>query len=225
VGEHHALGRTGRARRKDELPHLVRAWPYPGGELRFPVGWERVVRIGAQCVHGRRREALEVGVARIGCVTAGADDEVLRRRLRNDVLDGVVRHAQVEWDQDQPRPHRPEIDGRQRGGRRRPCEQPVAGLEPERSEPPRSEAAASIELVEAPVPDRAVVGAQPDCVPIAEAGDGRFEEIEERVHRAERSRSKALAARLTRFGASATLRRLSEPGWPRDRHEGTQITA
>ncbi len=182
VGEHHALRRPGRPRGEDQLPDLVRTGPLPGRQLRLPVGRERVVRVGRERVDGRRREPFQLRVARIGGVPSRAEDELLRGGLPDDVLDRVGRHAQVQRDEDQPRPHRPEVHGREGRGGRRPGQQPVARLQPERAQAPRRQPAAPVELAEAPVPGRAVVGAEPYRVPIAEAGDGRFEEIEERVH-------------------------------------------
>ena len=50
---------------------------------------------------GRRREAVESRLARIGCVAAGAEDEVAGARRPDDPLDRLVRHAQVERHEDQ----------------------------------------------------------------------------------------------------------------------------
>jgi hypothetical protein len=93
--------------------------------------------------------------------------------------------------------HRPEVDGREGRGRRRPGQEPVARLQPESAQAPCRQAASPVELAEAPVPGRAVVGAEPYRVPIAEARDGRFEQVEERVHSRERSVSPSPAAGAT----------------------------
>ena len=72
VGEHHALRRAGRTGGEDQLENLVGDWRRPVGQLCLPVGREGVVRIGRECLDGRRREAPESCLPRIRRVSTGA---------------------------------------------------------------------------------------------------------------------------------------------------------
>ena len=56
-----------------------------------------------------------------------------------------------------PGPDRAVVDGRQLGRRRRPGQQPIAGLQAERAQPPGDDPAPPVELVEAPAHRAAVV--------------------------------------------------------------------
>ena len=78
-----------------------------------------------------------------------------------------VRHAQVERDEDQAGPHRPEIGRRQVGRRRRPGQQPVARLEPERAQPPGGEPRPAVEVAVRPARGRAVVEPEAERVLVA----------------------------------------------------------
>ena len=114
VGEHHALRRARRARREDELedrrPGRASARRRPGPPS--PPGRSRPAR-------RRARRGVVVGKAPrpasrgIGRVAAGPDEQPPRLGPGGDPLDRVGRHPQVERDEDDARPHRPEIGGGQ----------------------------------------------------------------------------------------------------------------
>ena len=87
----------------------------PGRLARFPVRREGgVVRggLGGQPVHGGRRELGEAGLARVGRITAGAQDEVTGTGGADDGVDRIGRHPQVERHEDEAGVHRPEVGGR-----------------------------------------------------------------------------------------------------------------
>ena len=114
VAEHDALGRSGRAAGEDDLEQVVRPGTWPGGQLRLPVGRPVRVRFGSQLVDGRHREPLQSGLARVWRVPAGAQGEPTRLRRRGDPFDRVRGHPQVERDEHDACPDRPEVDGRHR---------------------------------------------------------------------------------------------------------------
>ena len=136
VGQHHALGIAGRPRREHELEDVGGRRARPRRQLRLPVGREGVVRVGGQVLDDRRGEPLEPDLARVGRVAAAAEQQADGTRLVDDPRDRVRGHPGVERDEDQPRVHRAEVGGGQRGRRRGPGQHPIARVEPERLEPP-----------------------------------------------------------------------------------------
>ena len=143
-------------------------------------GGKVVVGLGGERLDGRRREAVEAGLARI----RARRGPVPRIRWRgagraDDALDRVGRHAQVERDEDQAGPHRPEVGGRQLGRRRRPGQQPVARLEAERAQPPGGDPRPPVELAVRPVRGRAVVESETERGLVAIGRDGLVEQVEQ----------------------------------------------
>ncbi len=181
VGEHHALRRAGRARGEDELEDVGGGGRRPGSELGFPIGREGRVGFGGQGIHGGRREAIEAGLARVGGVTARAEDEMPGARIRDDAFDRGRRHAEVERDQDQPGPHGPEIGRGEFRHRRRPGQQPVAAFKAEGAESPRGDPGSSVEFAVAPGRRRPVVKPKTQGGLVAVGGDGLGEQIEQGV--------------------------------------------
>ena len=176
------FGVPGRAAREDELEHLVGFGALPGGLARLPVGREeRVVRGGLrrERLDRRRREVGEAGRGRVGRVTARAQDQVAGPRRADDGRDRVRRHPQVERHDHEPGVHRPEVGGRQLRARRAPGQDPIAGLQVERPQPPGGDPRAAIEIAVRPVRARAIVRAQAKRRPIAEAGHGALEQVDQ----------------------------------------------
>ncbi len=126
VAEHHALGGARGAAREDDLEQVGGGRSWPGSDLLGPVGRPVGVRFGGEVLDGRGREVLEAGLARVRGVATGADREARGLRLLGDPLDRIGRHPQVERDDHDADPHRPEVDGRQCGRRRRPGQHPLA---------------------------------------------------------------------------------------------------
>ena len=119
VGEHHALRRAGRARREDELEDVGRgraaarrrpAPPSRPGSVSSgsAVSASRRV-VGNASRPASRGSGASRPVPRIRCFALGAG---------GDPLDRVGRHPQVERDEDEARPHRPEVGGGQLRRRR-----------------------------------------------------------------------------------------------------------
>ena len=111
-----------------------------------------VVRLGGQGVDGRAsgtaRAARRADPARRGrCRWPGAAPRPAST-IRSIASGAMRRSSGTTIDAG---PDRPEVDGRQLGRRRRPGQQPVAGLEPERAQPPGHDPAPPVELAEAPV--------------------------------------------------------------------------
>ena len=107
VGQHHALRRAGRARREDELEDLVGGGRRQARLLRLPVGRERrVVGLGFAPTAPRRswsgsgRARPRADRARRG-PSRGSGGAALGRR--DDPLDRLRRHAQVERHEHEPR--------------------------------------------------------------------------------------------------------------------------
>ena len=186
VGQHHALGRAGRAGREDQLERSPRPRGVPTPPWRTSQSGGKSgssgLGLGRERLDGRRREAGQPSLARIGGVAAGPEDEVAGARGPDDALDRVGRHPQVERDEDEPGVHRAVVGGRQLRRRRRPGQDPVARLEVQRPQAPRRDPRPPVELAEAPVHRRAVVAAQPERLPIAVSGDGVVEQIEQGRH-------------------------------------------
>ncbi len=183
VGEHHALGRSRRPGREDEFEDVLGGRGGPRLELRLPVGRERRIGFGGHDVERRRREMLEACLARVGGVAAGAQDEVGRARGTHDPLDRVGRHPKVERDEDQPCPHRAEVDRGEFRGRGRPGQEAVAALEAGRTQAPCSDTRAVIELAVAPGRGRTVVEAQAERSLVVIGRDGLSEQVEQGSHR------------------------------------------
>ena len=135
MGEHHALRRAGRPRGEDQLDRSrpARGAARPRAALPSRAGTGRR-RVGARA---RRRSwsgtvpaGRRAGRARPGrCPRTSC----FAPERRDDVLDRVGRHAQIERNEDEPRPHRPEVDGRElrrrratRSGADRPAPGPSA---------------------------------------------------------------------------------------------------
>ena len=78
-------------------------------------GGAALADLGRERLDGRRREALEPGVTGIRRVAPGADRQARRIGPHGDPLDRVGRHPQVERDDDDTRPDRAVVDGRQLG--------------------------------------------------------------------------------------------------------------
>ena len=179
VGEHDALRTAGRAGGEDELEDVAGGGRIPAGELGLPVRREGVVGFGRDRAERGGREAVQAGFARIRGVAALAEDEMARARDADDALDRVGRHAQVERDQDEAGAHRAEVGRRQLGGRGRPGQQPIAGLEAEGAQAPGRDPRAAIELAIAPGRRRAVVEAKAQGDLVAVGSDGRREQVEQ----------------------------------------------
>ena len=180
VGEHHALGRTRGPGREHELEQVLRRGRWPARRPAPPsrpgtTRPARPTRVSTVVVGNRSRRASR---------GSGASRPVPRIRCRapdapTDHLDRVGRHPQVERDEHQAGPHRPEVGRRQLRRRGRPGQQAVAGLEAERAQPPGGQARAAIELAEAPGRGRSVVAAQAQRRPIAVPGDGVLEQVDQ----------------------------------------------
>ena len=179
VGEHDALRTAGRAGGEDELEDVAGGGRIPAGELGLPVRREGVIGFGRDRAERGGREAVQAGLARIRGVAALAEDEMARARDADDALDRVGRHAQVERDQDEAGAHRAEVGRRQLGGRGRPGQQPIAGLETERAQAPGRDPRATIELAIAPGRRRAVIEAKAQGGLVAVGRDGRREQVEQ----------------------------------------------
>jgi len=100
-------------------------------------------------------------------------------RDADDAFDRVGRHAQVERDQDEAGAHRAEVGCRQLGGRGRPGQQPIAGLETERAQPPGRDPRSTIELAIAPRGRRAVIEAKAQGRLVAVGRNGIVEQVEQ----------------------------------------------
>ena len=124
---------------------------------------------------------LETGVGRIGCVAAVAQDQVACVRTGDDPFDGAAGHPQIQRDERQPRPHRPEVEGRHRRARRGPHQQPIAGLQARRPKPPGDDPAAAVQLAVGPVLGRPVVTAHTEGEPIDVAAFALVDDVEEAV--------------------------------------------
>ena len=120
---------------------------------------------------------------------------------------GVRGHPEVERHQDQSGPDRPEVGGREIGGRRRPGQEPVARVEAERPEPPRGDPRPAIELAIGPGEHRSVVPPHRQGGPIGKAVDGLVQEVEQRGHRGDRSSGPRLRRRA---GPSARPNRAAD---------------
>ena len=207
--ERHALRCARRARGEDQLEDLVRGGVRPRGLAGLPVGREgRVVGCGlrAERLHGRGREAVEAGLARVGGVAAGAQDEVAGSGRLDDPLDRRGRHPQVERHQHEARGHRAVVGGRELGRGGRPGQDPVAGFQVQGSQPPGSDPGAAVEFAEAPVDGRAVVEPKSERMPVAIARDRRIEKVQERRHRGRRVACRCRAPRAAAPAAADTCR-------------------
>ena len=198
VGEDHPLGGPGRAGGEDELDHVAGLGARPGVQLGFPVGRERLVRLGGEGVEQRRRDVLEARVAWDGGIAAGPEDEPLRVRAGGDALDCIGCHPEVERDDDEARPHRPVVGGRQFRCRWRPGEDPVARLKACRAQPPGRDPASTLQLAVRPVLAPAVIAAHPEGRPIGMPSHRVVEEVENRAdrarHPADRTRQGSVSA-------------------------------
>ena len=180
VGQHDALRGAGRAGGVDEQVDVVaapgdpttrpappsrRASPAPGSAQRSAVvtagRWSRSASAGS----GASRPVPITSWQRPGAV--------------GDAPDRVGGHVQVERHEDEPGPHRPEVDGGELGAGRRPRQEAIARPEPARPEPPRGEPAPPVQLAVAPRRDRAVLVAEPDRGLVAVARDGALEEVDQ----------------------------------------------
>jgi hypothetical protein len=124
-------------------------------------------------------------------------------RCRNDALDRLGGHAQVERDEDQSGAHRPEIGRRQLLRRGRPGQQPVAGLEAKGPQPPGGRARPTFELAVGPVGRRPVVEPQAQSVPVAIRGDGIDKQVEQGVQGRASGRGSVIVRRGHRLGVSS----------------------
>ncbi len=102
-------------------------------------------------------------------------------RDAHDPVDGVGRHAQVERDENEPGSHGPEV-GRGKIRRRwRPGQEPVAGCEAKRTQPPGGDPRPPVELVVAPGRRRPVVESEAESGPVAVRGDCLGEQVEQGI--------------------------------------------
>jgi hypothetical protein len=182
VGEHHALGGSGRAGGEDEGEQVVRFRPRPGVDLGLPVGRERRICVGDELVKGDGPERREARGRGIGRISAGPGDEDSRLGAFCDPPDRVGCHPQVEGHGKDARDHRPEVRRRELRCRRRPRQHTIAALEPEGPESPRGETAAASQLLETPVLGVPIVAADPEDRPIGMAPRSGVEDVEQAVH-------------------------------------------
>ena len=156
-------------------------------DLRLPVGRERRVvvgRFGRERLDGRRREVAEADLARVrarrgrsrGSGGAAPDAATI-------ALDRVRRHPQVERDEDEPRAHRAEVRGRQLRRRRRPGEDPVAGLRPSARSRQAASRAPPVELAVGPVVGRPSSCRRPSAGRSPNRARRVVEQVEQRRHR------------------------------------------
>ena len=170
VGEHHALGVAGRARREHELEHLVRLRALPRRDLRLPVGRERVVRAprtaSSTLVVGNSASRL----GRVRRVAAGAEQQPHGARRLDDVADRL--RCSSASRAGRRRAARTSRRSTRRAARasRAPREHPVTRLQPQRAQPPRREARPAPHLAVAPVEPRPVVAAQAQRAPVRRTG-------------------------------------------------------
>ncbi len=196
VGEHHALGRAGRAGREDDLEEVGWDRARPAADLVRPIGRPVCVRLRGEVLDERGREALEASLAGVRGVPAAAERQVCRLRLLGDPLDGLGRHPEIERDDDDLGPHRPEVD---RGQGRRgwgPGQEAVAGSQTGRAQPPRDGPAPPVELAVRPRLRGPVVAPKGERRPVAVAGAGLVQDVEKGLHR-------RISLRRSRAGVTA----------------------
>ena len=99
-------------------------------------------------------------------------------------VDRLRRHAQVERDDHDARADRAEVRRRQLRRRRRPGEEAVARLEPERAQPERGRARVPLQLAVRPALGRAVLVPDRERRPVAESRHRVVEQVEQRLDRA-----------------------------------------
>ena len=215
VGQDDALRLAGGTGGEDDLRDGAASRPRPGVHLGLPIGRESAVRCPSQLVDDRGREVLQSGIGRVGRVAAGAENKVAGIGPGHDPFDRSGRHPQVQRHVGHACPHRPEVQGRHGGTRRCPYEQPIAGYEAERSQPPGDDPAAPVQLPVRPVLDRAVVAPHAEGEAVAIAAFSLVDDVEQAVqsvHRSNRSRIQtdnspsADGRRTSRLGSRAHSR-------------------
>ena len=171
------------------VPLVKMSWNTSSGSGRFQAAW-RASQSGGKSgssAAGSAESASTVVVGKSarpaaagsGRVTTRSQDQVAGSRCADDGGDRVHRHPQVERHDHEAGVHRPEVGGRQLRARRAPGQDPIAGLQVERPEPPGGDPRAAIEIAVRPVRARAIVRPQAKRRPIAEAGHGALEQVDQ----------------------------------------------